>query len=190
MSGAFFFFSSRRRHTRWTGDWSSDVCSSDLTGRLSAKNPAVQTIPKRTRWAKRLRECIIAPEGHVIWQRDFSQGELRIAACEANEPTMIDAYLNNKDLHGITGAKFAAMLVQEFLAMQHAPEGSEAEACYAKYRQRGKNANFGMIYKISAGGFQVYCRRNGLNLTQEECEDYLKAFFALYGGLHPWHQKQ
>src|SRR5690348_17758870 len=25
-----FFFSSRRRHTCWTGDWSSDVCSSDL----------------------------------------------------------------------------------------------------------------------------------------------------------------
>src|SRR6266487_2527120 len=25
-----FFFSSRRRHTRWTGDWSSYVCSSDL----------------------------------------------------------------------------------------------------------------------------------------------------------------
>src|SRR5438876_8329080 len=24
------FFSSRRQHTRWTGDWSSDVCSSDL----------------------------------------------------------------------------------------------------------------------------------------------------------------
>src|SRR5256885_7328404 len=26
----FFFFSSRRRHTRLQGDWSSDVCSSDL----------------------------------------------------------------------------------------------------------------------------------------------------------------
>src|SRR5256886_10699844 len=26
----FFFFSSRRRHTRFDGDWSSDVCSSDL----------------------------------------------------------------------------------------------------------------------------------------------------------------
>src|SRR6266571_9525779 len=26
----WFFFSSRRRHTRLTGDWSSDVCSSDL----------------------------------------------------------------------------------------------------------------------------------------------------------------
>src|SRR3989454_6647868 len=36
----FFFFSSRRRHTRLQGDWSSDVCSSDLAflsqGRLCA----------------------------------------------------------------------------------------------------------------------------------------------------------
>src|SRR5256885_2613353 len=29
-SDSFFFFSSRRRHTRLQGDWSSDVCSSDL----------------------------------------------------------------------------------------------------------------------------------------------------------------
>src|SRR5690625_8031967 len=33
----FFFFSSRRRHTRWPRDWSSDVCSSDL-------GPAVVTL--------------------------------------------------------------------------------------------------------------------------------------------------
>src|SRR6266446_6623968 len=31
----FFFFSSRRRHTRLQGDWSSDVCSSDLIERGS-----------------------------------------------------------------------------------------------------------------------------------------------------------
>src|SRR3712207_6870395 len=30
MSVAVFFFSSRRRHTRYWRDWSSDVCSSDL----------------------------------------------------------------------------------------------------------------------------------------------------------------
>src|SRR5437762_9377942 len=30
LSYIFFFFSSRRRHTRYIGDWSSDVCSSDL----------------------------------------------------------------------------------------------------------------------------------------------------------------
>src|SRR5207253_1380596 len=33
-SVSLFFFSSRRRHTRWPRDWSSDVCSSDLTGVL------------------------------------------------------------------------------------------------------------------------------------------------------------
>src|SRR6266487_5874591 len=43
-----FFFSSRRRHTRWTGDWSSDVCSSDLRVRETVErlgyqpNPAAQ----------------------------------------------------------------------------------------------------------------------------------------------------
>src|SRR6266508_4955434 len=31
---SFFFFSSRRRHTRWPRDWSSDVCSSDLRAEL------------------------------------------------------------------------------------------------------------------------------------------------------------
>src|SRR5256886_5367582 len=35
----FFFFSSRRRHTRFDCDWSSDVCSSDLAGRSVAELP-------------------------------------------------------------------------------------------------------------------------------------------------------
>src|SRR5437016_12258486 len=33
----FFFFSSRRRHTRLVSDWSSDVCSSDLTSEESCE---------------------------------------------------------------------------------------------------------------------------------------------------------
>src|SRR6266581_7741681 len=36
-----FFFSSRRRHTRWTGDWSSDVCSSDLARKVQRRASAV-----------------------------------------------------------------------------------------------------------------------------------------------------
>src|SRR6266487_1857102 len=35
-----FFFSSRRRHTRWTGDWSSDMCSSDLFPRATCRSMA------------------------------------------------------------------------------------------------------------------------------------------------------
>src|SRR5690349_23527627 len=37
VSYRFFFFSSRRRHTRSLRDWSSDVCSSDLVARLHAE---------------------------------------------------------------------------------------------------------------------------------------------------------
>src|SRR3989454_1256 len=37
----FFFFSSRRRHTRLQGDWSSDVCSSDLTPKDSMRDASV-----------------------------------------------------------------------------------------------------------------------------------------------------
>src|SRR5256885_12862999 len=44
----FFFFSSRRRHTRLQGDWSSDVCSSDLLLlKLGAKKFAEWTLKQK-----------------------------------------------------------------------------------------------------------------------------------------------
>src|SRR6266481_2627134 len=39
-----FFFSSRRRHTRWNCDWSSDVCSSDLAS-IRGPYDATQFVP-------------------------------------------------------------------------------------------------------------------------------------------------
>src|SRR5688500_19069239 len=41
----FFFFSSKRRHTRLQGDWSSDVCSSDLSS-------IQRLLPSDLRWAR------------------------------------------------------------------------------------------------------------------------------------------
>src|SRR5260370_2424973 len=44
----FFFFSSRRRHTRFKCDWSSDVCSSDLFGAsLTVGVADVRTLPEQ-----------------------------------------------------------------------------------------------------------------------------------------------
>src|SRR5437870_13890437 len=40
-----FFFSSRRRHTRWPRDWSSDVCSSDLLA--GPRSPFTVTMKKK-----------------------------------------------------------------------------------------------------------------------------------------------
>src|SRR6266508_2720589 len=56
----FFFFSSRRRHTRWPRDWSSDVCSSDLSGVESSASPITTpefeaTVETRDPW-RQLRQ--------------------------------------------------------------------------------------------------------------------------------------
>src|SRR5689334_25000570 len=54
MHGFFllFFFSSRRRHTRWNCDWSSDVCSSDLDAPIRIhriiQNPRRQVAEERS----------------------------------------------------------------------------------------------------------------------------------------------
>src|SRR5437762_11421793 len=52
FTGIFFFFSSRRRHTRYIGDWSSDVCSSDLYGSLRLRP---RRRPQQTRLCPLLR---------------------------------------------------------------------------------------------------------------------------------------
>src|SRR2546422_1103618 len=43
----FFFFSSRRRHTRCSRDWSSDVCSSDLLHGLGAVSISLRILERR-----------------------------------------------------------------------------------------------------------------------------------------------
>src|SRR2546427_4457453 len=49
---SLFFFSSRRRHTRFDCDWSSDVCSSDLTIAIKASTPPSPLLSARmiTMW--------------------------------------------------------------------------------------------------------------------------------------------
>src|ERR1035437_10270943 len=45
VSVCFFFFSSRRRHTRYWRDWNSDVCSSDLMLELEVARAGRQGVP-------------------------------------------------------------------------------------------------------------------------------------------------
>src|SRR6266568_1696483 len=68
-----FFFSSRRRHTRWNCDWSSDVCSSDLRcpGSSSAAPTGWPRPPPAVRWTKR------SPKGNgEVAKRRSAQGDL------------------------------------------------------------------------------------------------------------------
>src|SRR2546430_4321099 len=51
-----FFFSSRRRHTRFDCDWSSDVCSSDLCTRKRSRASA-RCCPCSKPWRKQANPC-------------------------------------------------------------------------------------------------------------------------------------
>src|SRR5256885_10645146 len=55
----FFFFSSRRRHTRLQGDWSSDVCSSDLHMPRDLGALVLQTLHYRVAAPPALRERVL-----------------------------------------------------------------------------------------------------------------------------------
>src|SRR5437879_10517451 len=69
----FFFFSSRRRHTRYIGDWSSDVCSSDLllgaTYRFNSSRPHSVETGGRSRRSPRSEERRVGKECRSRWSR-------------------------------------------------------------------------------------------------------------------------
>jgi DNA polymerase I-like protein with 3'-5' exonuclease and polymerase domains len=154
-----------------------------LTGRSSCKDPAYQTWPKRTAWAKRLRTVVKCPLGYVIVKMDFSQGELRIMADQSNCKEMINAYLQGLDLHAVTAALFMNMTLEEFLAQD--------DDVIELGRYRAKAGNFGLIYRISPEGFMAYAEHSyGVKLTLKEAEDYHKKFFQKYPEIHKYHEKQ
>ncbi len=176
--------------------------SGTVTGRLSAKNPAFQIIPKKTLWAKRIRECYVAPKGKAILQLDYSQGELRVVACVANEKNMLKAYKEGMDLHCMTGSKLAGVDYETFMTWQedkdtawlNAPEDANTLTLAGKFkymRDRAKPANFGLLYGMGAEGFQAYAWASySLALTLEEAEKIRDMFFALYPGLPDYHKAQ
>src|SRR5207248_7002548 len=83
-SNIFFFISSRRRHTRSYGDWSSDVCSSDLhRRRLPAKTTRMRIHAKR------------------ISQRNLQLSSIRLLKRETNYRPLVkhSCYLSNRFLY-------------------------------------------------------------------------------------------
>src|SRR5437870_13167678 len=89
---AVFFFSSRRRHTRWPRDWSSDVCSSDLwivQGlTLFACGALADRAFRRTGSAPRSR---VLPAGALlILGAVFLRSEERRVGKEGNDPGLPD----------------------------------------------------------------------------------------------------
>src|SRR5262245_63140358 len=101
----YFFFSSRRRHTRCLSDWSSDVCSSDL--RTGKKKWAFHTIPRK------------GEKGYETWLNGSAEytGSVGVWGPFSADPELGYVYLNTEaptnDLYG--GARPGANLYSDSL---------------------------------------------------------------------------
>src|SRR5437763_14030203 len=107
-----FFFSSRRRHTRYIGDWSSDVCSSDLVGRArgrrqgcrrsrrAAPDDARRSEERRVgkecgaRWAPHHEKKRVGQEGNLNTQGEKA---VRQAKQKTNTPNKQTGGTNGED---------------------------------------------------------------------------------------------
>lgn len=156
-----------------------------VTGRLSARDPAFQTIPKHTYWGKRIRSCYAAPEGHLVGEFDYSQGELKVVACVAGETNMIEAYAQGKDLHALTASGMLDLTYEQMMALKD----SDPET-YGTYRQYGKPCNFGLLYGMSANGLREYARISyGVVFSEKQANDFREAFFNTYPMLPVYHEE-
>ncbi len=71
-------------------------------GRLSMRDPALQTVPRATDkepWGAAIRSAFIARPGWKLGVADFSQAELRVFACLSEEPFLFRVYREGRDLH-------------------------------------------------------------------------------------------
>ena len=139
------------------------------TGRLSSSNPNLQNIPIRTAEGRRIRQAFIAPKGYKLLAADYSQIELRIMAHLAQDPGLLDAFRNDRDVHKATASEVF---------------GVELDAVSSDQRRNAKAINFGLIYGMSAHGLakQIGCERG-------EAQMYMDRYFARYPGVQDYMER-
>lgn len=114
---------------------------------------------------------------------DLSQAELRIAACMADEPTMIEIYQEEGDIHTETALIVLDMSLDEF------NELSKDKRDLARFR--AKAVNFGFIYGMGWRKFRIYAKTQfGVEFTEDEAERIRYGFFDKYYMLDEWHMEQ
>ncbi len=134
------------------------------TGRLSSNNPNLQNIPIRTAEGARVREAFVArDENHVLVSADYSQIELRLIAEISGDPTMLEAFQTNQDIHRATAARVFNV---------------DFDKVSTEQRYRAKTINFAIIY---GGGATTLSRQ--LGIKRSESSEMVKQYFAQYSGL-------
>ena len=141
------------------------------TGRLSSNNPNLQNIPIRTANGQKIRRAFI-PRGsdYILMAADYSQIELRVIASMSNEENMIDAFVNNQDIHTMTASKIYNV---------------DPENVTREQRGNAKTVNFGIIYGVSAFGLSQQT-----DLNRSESKVMIDNYFLNYPGLKKYMSDQ
>ena len=131
------------------------------TGRLSSNNPNLQNIPIRTDNGQKIRKAFIPRnDDYIIMAADYSQIELRVIASISNEENMIDAFVNDQDIHTMTASKIYNV---------------DPENVSREQRGNAKTVNFGIIYGVSAFGLSQQT-----DLNRSESKQMIDNYFLNY----------
>lgn len=136
------------------------------TGRISSSEPNLQNIPVRTELGREMRKFFIAKDGYVLVDADYSQIELRVLASIADDKKMIEAFLNNVDIHSVTASEVFNVPL-EFMT----PE----------IRSRAKAVNFGIVYGIGA-----FSLSKDIHVSVAEAKKYIENYLATYSGVNKY----
>ncbi|WP_457747718.1 DNA polymerase I [Sulfurimonas sp.] len=135
----------------------SFVQTGTATGRLSSKNPNLQNIPTRTPLGAKIRQAFVAGEGKKLIGIDYSQIELRLLAHFSQDPTLVDAFNHDKDIHLQT----AIILFGE----------DEAKS----KRNIAKTVNFGLLYGMGQKKLS-----ETLGITTKEAKEIIEKYFESF----------
>lgn len=133
------------------------------TGRLSSSDPNLQNIPIRTDEGREIRRAFVPRNGWHLVSADYSQIELRILAHCSEDQILIQAFMEDEDIHMRTAAE-VFQVFPSFIT----PE----------LRQQAKAINFGIIYGMSPFGLSKQ-----LDISRKMANTYITNYFARYKGV-------
>lgn len=161
----------------------SFVAGNVVVHNTASSDPNGQNYPKRGQWAKQFLKVFRPNPGYRFVAADLSQIELRIAAWESQDPTMLRIYREDGDIHMMTAAATMRLSVEEFL---------QQEAAVRKFKRFcAKAVNFGFVYGMGWNGFRTYAKTQyGVDYTNREAQETRELFFDTYRLLPEWHRRR
>jgi len=133
------------------------------TGRLASKDPNLQNIPIREESGRHIRRAFVPDTGCSFLSADYSQIELVVLAHLSEDPMLLEAFRENRDIHRQT----AAVLY-----------GVDEAQVKPEQRRVGKTVNFGVIYGMSA--FRL---ARDMRIPRRDAEQFIRRYFERYAGV-------